>query len=349
MQQSSHVLAGLPACLLAAMSLVMHPSQTALAQDQYRVVRQENFRREPRPDGRLLASVNEGAEVAGGEIRSGWIEVTLEGWIWGASLRPLASGSFDYEVSAASGENLRSEPNGSILARLSQGFWLEEVEARGAWIRVRRIGWMWGRSLEPVTAEAAVETPAEDGTGASQEAGAERRSAPPRLNRAVTVGRSTLRQVPDGDTTAVLRSDAALEILARSGEWVRVRAEGWVHENDLRPVSGDVLVGVSGAEVRAQPEVYDGQVLQWTLQYLAVQVGGGLRPELPIGRPYMLARGPMPEAGFVYVLLDEEQRQAVEALAPLAQIVVLVRVRVARDRYLGNPVVDLLEMSVRER
>jgi hypothetical protein len=346
MQQSSHLLAGLPACLLAAMSLAISPFQSALAQEQYRVVRQENFRREPRPDGRLLASVNEGAEVRGGEIRSGWIEITLEGWIWGASLRRLPSGSFDYEVSAASGENLRAEPNGRILARLSPGFWLEEVEVRGAWIRVRRIGWMWGRSLEAVAGAAEVETPAGDGTA---QAGGAESSASPRLNRAVTLGRSTLRQVPDGDTTGVLNGDAALEILARSGEWVRVRAEGWVHENDLRPVSGDVLVGVSGAEVRAQPEVYGGRVLQWTLQYLAVQVSDGLRPELPIGHPYMLARGPMPEAGFVYVLLDDEQRTAVEALAPLAQLVVLARVRVARDRYLGNPVVDLLEMSVRER
>jgi hypothetical protein len=35
-------------------------------------------------------------------------------------------------------------------------------------------------------------------------------------------------------------------------------------------------------------------------------------------------------------------------LSPLAQLVVLVRVRVGRDEYLGNPIVELVQMSVRK-
>lgn len=158
-----------------------------------------------------------------------------------------------------------------------------------------------------------------------------------------------MRAVPSGDTTAVLAGGAPLTILARSGQWVRVRAEGWVHESDLRPVSTDVLVGVSGAEVRAQPERFEGRVLQWTVQLLAVRTSDGLRPEIPMGQRYILARGPLPEAGFVYVLLDDEHGEQIERLSPLAELVVLVRVKVGRDRYLGNPVVELIEMSVRER
>ncbi|MFB3112195.1 MAG: hypothetical protein ACE10G_09200 [Gemmatimonadales bacterium] len=353
MQQSSHLIAGLPACLLAVVSLAILPSQAATAQDQYRVTRRENFRREPGPDGRLLASVNEGAALMGGEIRSGWVEVTLEGWIWRQSLRPIGRAQYDYEVSAGSGENLRARPNGPILARLSTGFWLQEVEISGEWVRVKRVGWMWGRSLERAVArpELAREPTVGEGGGSTSarpetEVSGDGR---PTIDRAVTLGRAAMRAVPSGDTTAVLAGGAPLTILARSGPWVRVRTEGWVHESDLRPVSTDVLVGVSGAEVRAQPERFEGRLLQWTVQLLAVRTSDGLREEIPTGQRYILARGPLPEAGFVYVLLADEHREEIERLSPLAQLMVLVRVKVGCDKYLCHPVVELVEMSVRER
>jgi hypothetical protein len=289
----------------------------------------------------------------GGETRFGWVAVTLDGWIWRQSLRPTESAQYDYEVSAGSGENLRVRPNGPILARLSMGFLLQEVETGGDWVRVKRVGWMWGRSLERAAAgpELARESTVGEGGGSTSarqetDTSGDRR---PTIDRAVTLGRSAMRAIPSGDTTAVLARDAPLTILARSGPWVRVRTEGWVHESDLRPVSTDVLVGVSGAEVRAQPERFEGRVLQWTVQLLAVRTSDGLRPEIPTGQRYILARGPLPEAGFVYVLLDDEHREEIERLSPLEQLVMLVRVRVGRDRYLGNPVVELIEMSVRER
>jgi len=83
-------------------------------------------------------------------VRSGWVEVTLEGWIWRQSLRAIDTDGFDYEVGAGSGENLRAQPNGRVLARLSTGFRLQRVQVAGEWVRVRRTGWMWGRSLERV-------------------------------------------------------------------------------------------------------------------------------------------------------------------------------------------------------
>ena len=349
MQQSSHLFAALPACLLTVLTAAIWPLASAEAQDRYRVTRQENFRRDPGPSGRLLASVRQGVLVEGGETRSGWVEVTLDGWIWAESLARINSTAYDYEVSASRGENLRAAPNGQVIARLDTGFWLQEIEDRGAWVRVSRTAWMWGRSLERVTgvvgselatAEAPVQAapaptpPSDNGTG--------------RLDRAVTVGPSALQVVPDGDTTATLAGGAAVHIVARSGGWVRVQTEGWIHERDLRPVSGDVLVGISGAEVRARPEDFEGRTLQWTLQLLAVQTSDGLRRELPVGRRYMLARGPVPEAGFVYVLLADDQVDEVERLQPLAEIVTLVRVRVGRDRYLGQPVVELVEMTLRK-
>jgi hypothetical protein len=168
------------------------------------------------------------------------------------------------------------------------------------------------------------------------------------MDRAITIGRSMLRRLPGGDTTAIFEADSPVRILARSGEWVRVRTEGWLHESDLRPASGDVLVGVSGAEVRARPSDFEGRVLQWTVQLISVQTSAGLRRELPEGQRYMLARGPLPEAGLMYVVLADEQVEEVARLSPLAQLVVLVRVR-GRDEYLGNPIVELVQMSLRKR
>ncbi len=351
MQQSTYLPAGLPACLLAAALVAILSPPAIDAQDLYRVTRQENFRREPGPNGRLLASVNEGAELAGRQPRDGWVEITLEGWIWRESLRPLSASRFQYEVGAGSGENLRDRPNGSILARLNAGFWLQEVEAPdGEWVRVSRTGWMWARSLERVNPDVPAVLPADEGNAEALQGASEATDAgSSRIDRAVTIGRSAMRVVPSGDTVAVLGGGASLTVLARSGEWVRVRTEGWVHESDLRPVSSDGWVGVSGAEVRAQPDVFEGRVLQWTVQLLAIQTSDGLRRELPEGRSYLLARGPLPEVGSIYVLIDDEQREDLERLAPLAQLVIIARVLVGRSYYLGNPVVELIEMRVRER
>ena len=82
MQQSTYLPAGLPACLLAAAFVAILSPQAIDAQDLYRVTRQENFRCEPGPEGRCLASVNEGAELDGRQSRDGGVEIFLEGWIW---------------------------------------------------------------------------------------------------------------------------------------------------------------------------------------------------------------------------------------------------------------------------
>ena len=129
MQQSSYPMAALPACLILT-ALAVLPFESAQSQDSYRVIRQENFRREAGPTAGLLATINEGTELVGGALQSGWVEVTLEGWIWAQSLRSLTNPDFDYAVNKRSGENLRAEPDGRILARLIDGFWMEAVSAR---------------------------------------------------------------------------------------------------------------------------------------------------------------------------------------------------------------------------
>jgi len=167
------------------------------------------------------------------------------------------------------------------------------------------------------------------------------------LDRAVTAQQAPLLTTPDGDERAVLGSETPVRVLARSGDWVRVQTEGWIRETDLRPAAEGVLEGVTGAEVRASPSEFEGRLLQWTVQFLAIQEADELRVEIPNGQPYMLARGPLPEAGFVYVVIPQARLEEVERLAPLAQLVIIGRVHAARSRYLGNPIVELVDMAIR--
>jgi SH3-like domain-containing protein len=344
MRQSTKVPKRLPArfAWVTAVLLLGAPPAVA-AQDLYRVIQQENFRREPRPTGRLLASVLAGTEVAGANPRDGWIQVTLDGWIWGASVVATTRDGFGLEVSARGGENLRAGPNGAILARLGQGFLLDSGDRDGDWIQVRRTGWMWGRSLQLLS----------DGTDPPRRppVDAEPASPPPPVDAStytVTSRTASVRVVPGGDSTMVVGQGTPVRVVERSGQWVRVHVEGWIHEDDIRPMSPDVLVGVSGAELRARPGDFVDKVVEWTVQYLALRTADELRQELPDGQPYMLARGPVPEAGFVYIMYNEDQADEISRLSPLAQVVITARVRVPRSRYLGNPVLELIDLSLRK-
>lgn len=331
--------------------LVLALTATATANDlagqaRYRVTREENFRRDPGPNERLLASVSAGVELSGLTTRNGWVEVAIEGWVWGRSLRRLGGdGDLAYEVTPASGENLRDAPNGSVIARLRRGFQAQEVERRGDWVHVRREGWMFGRSLERLSGTVAETTPQ---PATSTETTGEQAGQRMGLDYAVTAGESVGRREPNGDTTVVLRSDTPVRVVARSGGWVKVQTETWVRADDLRPGTEGVLMGVSGAEVRARPKDFEGEIVQWRVQYIAIKIADDLRPEIPQGAQYMLCRGPLPEAGFVYVVLNSEQTRQVERFTNLTELVILGRIKVGRTRFLGNPVIDLIEMDAVE-
>jgi hypothetical protein len=319
--------AALALALLAAL-----PAHAA-AQARYRARQAGDFRQQPGPDQKLLASVYQGTELAGGQTKDGWIEVTLDGWIWARSVGATTRDGFTLAVTSGRGENLRAEPNGKVLAHLANGFLLEEVtrDTRG-WVQVRRTGWMWGQSLEPVAA--VQEPPAPAG--------------PETLDHAVTAHRTDLRRVPDGDSAGSLPEGTPVRVLARSGDWVRVSTEGWIRESDLKPSAPGVLAGVSGAEVRARPADFEGKTVQWAVQYLALQTADELRPEIPRGQRYMLARGPLPESGFLYVMLPAGWLARVERLQPLAEIVIVARIKAGRSKLLGNPVVELVDLAVRQ-
>ncbi len=139
-----------------------------------------------------------------------------------------------------------------------------------------------------------------------------------------------------------LASGTRGRVLGQSGEWVRVRFEGWVRASDLRPESGSAALGVSAAEVRADPTRYVGKTLDWRMQLVSIQTADELRPEIPAGQPYLLMRGPLPEPGFVYVMLPRSSVARFRALPPLAELTLRVTIRAASTRYLPTPVVELV-------
>ena len=320
----------------------------AAAQNSYRVTTDENFRQEPGPQGRLLSRVNAGTILAGDETRDGWVRVTLTGWIWERSVRPDRRDDFDLVVSAANGENLRTEPNGPVVARVLQGFLLEQVARRTGWVQVRRTGWIYGRSLDRIGAQPRTAPTAGPGPTTPPAAGGVA-AAPSSLDRVMVASGSTVLARPEGDTLGLLGAGTTAQVLTRADGWARVRIDGWVRETDLRPAPDGALVGVTAAEVRSAPANFEGKVLRWEVQYISVQTADELRQDMPAGQRFMLARGPLPETGFVYVVLSNEQGKAIDALQPLTYLTILGRVRVARSRFLGNPVLDLVEFATSGR
>jgi hypothetical protein len=147
---------------------------------------------------------------------------------------------------------------------------------------------------------------------------------------------------PGNGPLGSLVSGAKGRVLGQSGEWVRVQFEGWVRSSDLRPESGSAALGVSAAEVRADPARYVGKTLDWRLQLVSIQTADELRPEIPAGQPYLLMRGPLPEPGFVYVMLSRSALPRFRALPPLAELTLRLTIRAASTRYLPTPVAELV-------
>lgn len=323
---------------LALCSLPLH------AQTRYRVTTDgEWFHQEA--SGRRLARLARGAVVSVLSEQGDWLQVTIDGWIFGASVGPSPRAGFDLAVTRAPEENLRSAPAGALVAKLAEGFLLVRLGEEKQWVRVKRDGWVQRSGLTLVAEVAAGRTAG----GVSTEGATDTTpAAVPDTASQQPSRQTTVYRAPEGPAAGSFAPETPLRVLSRTGEWARVQLEGWVRTDDLRETQPGVLVGVSAAELRADPDRYQGQTLKWTLQFIATQRADDLRPDLPPGSTYLLARGPLPEHGFVYVVVPEAHRATIETLTPLTEIRVTAKVRVARSRFLGNPVVDLLTLEARD-
>lgn len=299
--------------------------------------------------GKRLARLARGVLVEGGAAQGVWIPVTLDGYIWGKSVGPGAQGVNDLVVSKADGENLRDKAKGAVIAQLPHGFALQRIDSGAAWVHVRRTGWVSRTVLAPASGDQVATTV----NGASPSRAADSAAAPvvslppdtSGFSTAVPVQRADLYGAPSGAVTGSVAAPTPLRVLAHSGDWTKVRLDAWVRTQDLAAAPTGVLEGVSAAELRADPARYAGQVVRWRLQFVALETADDLRPDIPDGATYLLARGPAPERGFVYVIVPDGKKPSVAALTPLTDVLVTATVRVGKSHFIGNPIVDLISFE----
>lgn len=305
------------------------------------------------PGGVRLGRLAAGARMQASGSRSGNTQVTLDGWIWSESVRPEPRDGHTLAVRKAGEENVRDEPNGTIVARLVSGALLDEVERRGGWVRVRRTGWIPSDVLAgapaatPTRPVPAAPAPAAQAPPAQAPAPETTSAAVQNLDPTLAVARRRLelRRAPGAAPAGTLEAEMPVRITARAGEWVRVETQGWVRERELRPAGSSALNNVTAAELRGDPERFRGRLVRWTIQFIALQTADELRPDFRPGEQYVLARGPAPEYAFVYVVVTEAQVGEVARIQPLASITIIARVRNGRSAYLGNPILELVDIA----
>ena len=332
------------------------------------------------PDGVLLATVHDGATVESGKASGAWTRVTLEGYVY----KTLIGGKRDtFAISASSdGVLLRASasPKGTQLASMKEGMGLVRVGRRGDWVKVRRTAWVKSSALgnegrgtvasapkrsEPLssapeassstasgtagstagsTADDATTTShgdvegGSDSTGGSGDAGA---------GMMVAERRAELRVAPGGGSVAALDSSARVAVLARERGWTLVRVEGWVPDSVLVPETGTMLTTLSAADLRAEPDRYQGQTVRWEVQKIALQTADPLRRGLAPDEPYLLARGPGEEHSLLYLALPRSLVEQARRIAPLTRIMVTARVRTGRSEPSGVPLLDIISIAER--
>ena len=308
------------------------------------------------PQGIPLVSLPAGTPVEAKRSRGAWREVVIEGWIFTRSTNPTTRDGFDLVVTPSGGENIRESPNGRILARVRTGTLLRKESVRGTWTRVSRAGWVPRETVRSAAKEPAppaqppadstpprIDEPVESGALPVQ---ASTPVAPDEVaadSEPVRVSRETaIFAAPQGGPYGILQPGAPTRVLRRSGEWTRVQLEGWIREADLGGGVGTSLGGVTAAEVRADPSRYVGRPVDWRLELIAVQTADELRTEIPKGQLYLLTRGPLPEPGFVYVIVTPAQAEEFRALQALQELTLRVIIKAPRTRFLATPVVELV-------
>jgi len=348
--QSSPPLRRLPALFCVGALL----AGRLVAQAPVRLAQDTPFLKEPR--GLRLMTVAAGVRLTPRRVASDHAEVTVQGWLWTASTRSDTREGFDLSVSAVAGENLRAAPDGPVLGRAVQGTLFNRVTVKGGWTQVRRTGWVPRDAVTPsarvaaAPPSAAVSRPVET-RPAQESASTAATSAPasaadttrPAVRGLLPAG-TVLRLSPEGAALGTLTAPSEAVVVERDRDWLKVNVPAWIRAGEMsdavRPVPA-----VTAAMLRENPDRYVGQTVDWRLQFLAHQQADELRPEMPLGHAYLLTRGPLPESGFVYVLVSKEQVARLQGLSPLEELSVMVTIRAGRTRYLATPVVELVRLG----
>ncbi|MES2306806.1 MAG: hypothetical protein V4558_14985 [Gemmatimonadota bacterium] len=325
-----------------------NPAKPAGAQANRRVITTDTeFLKEPGGTG--LVRLGRTTPVIAGTTKGTWTEVTVEGWIIGNAMRDDKRDGFDVAVNLAVGSPLRAVMGGGATLGLARaGALFNRVEVKSGWVHVRRTGWVpksaVGNADKPAPPPPPPPPPPAAAKPDASKPTASKPEAAPTAGTAnasgVTVAAGTsLTAQPNGPPIGSLETPVHAEVLEHRAGWSRVRIESWVRDAAIGVASSG---GITAADIRAEPDKFVGQTVDWSLQVIAVQKADELRPELPLGQPYVLARGPLPETGFVYLTVSADDAEKFRVLPPLARVQVRATIRAGKTRFLPTPVLTFV-------
>ncbi|MBL0179421.1 MAG: hypothetical protein IPP98_09900 [Gemmatimonadetes bacterium] len=309
----------------------------AQASGAARIGTETEFQKEP--NGAVLGRVMVGTTVTTLGTKGNWSEVRFDGWIAAKALRDDRRDGYDVAVALSAGSTLRGAAgNGATVATVRAGALLKRLETKGEWVRVQRSAWLLQSALKAADSKVAVTPPAAAATPAPALVPKVDSSGKPGVTTLSAA--ATLSATSGGAPVATLEAPIPVTVLERKGGWAKVQLEGWVREGSLGEGLGGT--GPSAADIRANPDRYLGQTVEWTIQILSIQKADELRPELPPGQPYVLARGPIPETGFVYLVVSAKDAEQFRAMEPLAKLRIRATIRAGRSRFLPTPVLTFV-------
>lgn len=296
------------------------------------------------PLGTPLGTLSRNAAVSFGRSRSGWREVTLRGWVETSSLRSDSRDGFDV---SATGDNtpVRTAPeaNAPVRAAVRLGVLFDRLTTRSGWTEVRRTAWTRIDTAKAAATPAPPPPPPPPppAPAAAGDSGATGGAAVGSDSGFVAVlAGHPFSAEPDGAPIGQLEATRRTEVVERRDGWSRILLDVWVRDGAV--AGAPAPDGITGRAVREAPDRFVGQSVDWSLQVLAVQTADELRPELPAGQPYVLARGPLPETGFVYLIIPPAEVAAWRSLGPLEEVRIRATITAGRTRYLPIPVLELV-------
>ena len=281
---------------------------------------------------RSLASLDAGTTVAvsSGNAPTGWAKVSRDGWILKSS---LGRGAETARSSSAEGRTPASAKSSTSARKASTG----EVASAAA----------PKSKPSPAKGSVAAKPPAAPvSAGGTSTASANAKALED--SALVPTANVALRAAPDAKPLATVAQGTTLIPLARDRGWVRVRLEGWVPERDVAPADTSIRMGVSAADLRADPVGSKGKVVRWSVQILAKQKADILRRDLAPDETYLLARGPYEENALLYLVVPPSLMVMAKSMPELSQAMITARVRTGRSELVGVPILDLLTITARK-
>lgn len=281
---------------------------------------------------RSVASLDAGTSVtlAGGSAPNGWVKVTRVGWVLKSALDATASA--DASRGTTTSGRVAASPKKKASGRTTSAGEVASPSTPAA------------KDAGPAKPPSAV-APAPTARPAAPAAPV---SAPLSDSALVPTANVALRAAPDAKPLATVAQGTSLVPLARDRGWVRVRLEGWVPEKDVAPADTAVRMGISAADLRADPQGTKGKVVRWSVQLLAKQKADALRRDLAPDETYLLARGPYEENALLYLVVPPSLMATAKALPELTQVMITARVRTGRSDLVGVPILDLLSITPRK-